>query len=157
MGNHFCFFCWIDKIIQLRCYKFMINLFYFTNRFLELNIYWFYQYHSKEGKFFLIGICSYNLIFFLENIDSLYDSYQPIIYIIFCIIFQTCDSTLTLCFYWNRRSSSHKWKGQSSFLVVSLIHWYDNIVIYFWLTYYISSIIFLNTISTDFLISQQRR
>ena len=43
-------------------------------------------------------------------------------------------------------------KGRSSFvLFFAFIQWYDYVVVYFWLAYFILSIICLNTISTDFV------
>ena len=58
------FFRCIDTLIQLCCYIFLINLFYFINHFLKHNHYWFLLYHTKWGMLillFLLKFCLYNL------------------------------------------------------------------------------------------------
>ena len=46
-GQSSFFFRCIDTLIQLQCYIFLINLFYFISHLLEHNLYWLCLYHSK--------------------------------------------------------------------------------------------------------------
>ena len=80
----------INTIIWLGCYIYSIKLFYFINRLLKHNLYWFCRYQRKEGICFFEG--EQNLFpqfdFFFHNINSLYESYWPFIYIIFFSLFK---------------------------------------------------------------------
>ena len=49
-----CFVCCKNTVILLHRYIVFYNLFYFINIFLGHNLYWFFRYHSKAGKFIFV-------------------------------------------------------------------------------------------------------
>ena len=59
-----------------------INLFYIINHFLEHNIYRFYLYNRKEGKFFVLEqnlILQFDWFYFPVYLNALYDSYLQLV------------------------------------------------------------------------------
>ena len=49
------FFLCIDTMIRLRCYIYLIQIFYFINRLIEHNLYWFFYITEKKVSLFYFG------------------------------------------------------------------------------------------------------
>ena len=108
-----CFVSFI-KLMQFCSYIYSINLFYFINRLIEHNLYWFFSVTAKKvSLFFLWGnicFCYLNDIIISKHMKPLYDSYWPFIYIIFHFLFQPYYLKPTLHWHCNRRCSSKNWQ-----------------------------------------------
>ena len=87
-----CVVCCITTVIWLRSYIFLINLFYIINRLIKQNLYRFFHYSNKEGKFiFCYGAKldpKIRLILFLDYLKLLYEYYLSLstLFIIFLFI-----------------------------------------------------------------------
>ena len=110
----FCFCCLINTLIRLRHHKLLINLFYFMNSLLKHYCYLLHRYHIKEGKFILSFdqklFLRFDWYFSFEKNKFVVFVILTIIYIKYCLIFQTSDLKLTLRCHWNHCRPNCKWQ-----------------------------------------------
>ena len=85
-----CFVRCITTVIWLWHYIVLSNGFYIINRLFEHNIYKFFRYNRKEGKFFFEKtlFLKFDWFYFPVNLKSLYESYLPL-FALFIIFFFT--------------------------------------------------------------------